>query len=301
MSISALNWAFNATGMKSSQKLLLITLANYADEEGLCYPSIETLMKKACLSNKAVIANIRKLEELGFIEKRIRGAFGGGRRSNIYLLKINESEHSTLLAKVNIRGVQSEHSRTEPLLNHQLKEKSKPKKKVFQKPTPQEARDYALSIDFDLDGQYFCDYNASRGWIVGKTPMKCWKATIRTWKRNNANQPQRRKSKSEIAADAIFGERQEFNPLGLGQAECEIWPTLDFPVAGPEIAADGKNGMADNIETVYSQAGGGGHRVMDGCMAAVSDGFGSPMQAHSCSSPALSIIAIPRDLKTDRT
>jgi len=54
----------------------------------------------------------------------------------------------------------------------------------FKKPTPQEVSDYAKSIEFDLNGEEFCDYYDSKGWKIGKTPMKNWEAAVRTWKRN---------------------------------------------------------------------------------------------------------------------
>ena len=52
------------------------------------------------------------------------------------------------------------------------------------KPSAQEVSEYAKSIDFALDGQYFLDSNEARGWVVGKSriPMKDWKAVVRTWK-----------------------------------------------------------------------------------------------------------------------
>ena len=53
----------------------------------------------------------------------------------------------------------------------------------MKKPTPQEVTDYALSIGFKLDGGHFCDFYESKGWMVGKSPMKVWKAAVRTWKR----------------------------------------------------------------------------------------------------------------------
>ena len=58
--------------------------------------------------------------------------------------------------------------------------------KKFVKPTPKEASDYAKEINFNLDGDYFCDWNEARGWLVSKNPMKDWKAAIRTWKRNGS-------------------------------------------------------------------------------------------------------------------
>ncbi len=58
------------------------------------------------------------------------------------------------------------------------------KQKLFQRPLPQEVTDYAKSIGFALDGQHFVDYYTSNGWKIGRNPMKDWKATVRTWKRN---------------------------------------------------------------------------------------------------------------------
>ena len=60
-------------------------------------------------------------------------------------------------------------------------------KNKFVKPTPKEVNDYAKEIEFKLDGDYFCDWNEARGWLVSKNPMKDWKAAIRTWKRNAKN------------------------------------------------------------------------------------------------------------------
>ena len=31
------------------------------------------------------------------------------------------------------------------------------------------------------EAEKFCNYHESRGWVVGKNPMKSWKAAVRTW------------------------------------------------------------------------------------------------------------------------
>ena len=53
------------------------------------------------------------------------------------------------------------------------------------KPTPAEVKEYAKTIDFDLDGEGFVDFYQSKGWLVGKSPMKDWQAAVRTWKRKD--------------------------------------------------------------------------------------------------------------------
>jgi hypothetical protein len=52
----------------------------------------------------------------------------------------------------------------------------------FSKPTPAAVTEYAASIGYKLDGQSFVDSYEAKGWLIGKTPMKDWKAAVRTWK-----------------------------------------------------------------------------------------------------------------------
>ncbi len=60
--------------------------------------------------------------------------------------------------------------------------------KRFVKPTPAEVEEYARTIDYTIDGEAFCDFYESKGWMIGKSPMKCWKACVRTWKRMDKHQ-----------------------------------------------------------------------------------------------------------------
>ena len=54
-------------------------------------------------------------------------------------------------------------------------------------PTAAEVADYAASIGFKLDGDYFCDYWAARGWYVKPgIPMRDWRAAVHNWKRMDA-------------------------------------------------------------------------------------------------------------------
>lgn len=51
----------------------------------------------------------------------------------------------------------------------------------FTPPTPEEVTVYAKEHGYQVDGQRFCDFYASKGWKVGTTPMKDWKAAVRNW------------------------------------------------------------------------------------------------------------------------
>lgn len=72
MSFTAMAWASKQKVNTASQKLVLLMLANYADDEDKCWPSKKTLADVCCLSKAAICSNIVKLEEGGFlsVEKR---------------------------------------------------------------------------------------------------------------------------------------------------------------------------------------------------------------------------------------
>jgi len=57
--------------------------------------------------------------------------------------------------------------------------------KRFQKPTIDEVVEYIKEKGFSFDPQRFIDYYESKGWMIGKSPMKNWKSACNTWERNN--------------------------------------------------------------------------------------------------------------------
>ncbi len=54
----------------------------------------------------------------------------------------------------------------------------------FNPPTPDEVTQYTAEIGYPMDGAAWCDSYAQKGWMVGKSKMKDWKAAARNWKRN---------------------------------------------------------------------------------------------------------------------
>lgn len=72
MSFTAMAWASKQKVKSANQKLVLLMLANYADDEDKCWPSKKTLSEVCCMSKTAICTSILKLEEAGFlkVEKR---------------------------------------------------------------------------------------------------------------------------------------------------------------------------------------------------------------------------------------
>lgn len=57
--------------------------------------------------------------------------------------------------------------------------------KRFTVPTLEEIAAYKAEKNFQCCGEKFIDYHTSKGWVVGRSPMKCWKSAFRTWEKNH--------------------------------------------------------------------------------------------------------------------
>lgn len=56
----------------------------------------------------------------------------------------------------------------------------------MKKPTIEEIKSYMLEIkcpSYFTESEKFFDHHESKGWVVGRAPMKNWQAACRTWKR----------------------------------------------------------------------------------------------------------------------
>lgn len=61
----------------------------------------------------------------------------------------------------------------------------------FTPPSVDEVRAYCKERKNRIDPEAFVDYYTANGWIQGKgKPIKDWKATVRTWERNDNKKQQ---------------------------------------------------------------------------------------------------------------
>lgn len=61
--------------------------------------------------------------------------------------------------------------------------------KAFKRPTTEEVREYCRQRGNNVDAEQFVDYYTANGWKVGRSPMKDWRATVRTWERRGSRPP----------------------------------------------------------------------------------------------------------------
>lgn len=71
-----------------------------------------------------------------------------------------------------------EDKRKEEKEKEKVKRKSRPR---FVPPTPGEVRAYCADKGYSVDADAFVDFYESKGWVVGRSPMRSWQAACRTW------------------------------------------------------------------------------------------------------------------------
>lgn len=74
----------------------------------------------------------------------------------------------------------------------------------FHKPTVDEVRAYIQESGYHVNPNDFVNFYESKGWLVGKSPMKDWKAAVRTWES---------KEKNENPAKFAEEKEDEYHPI----------------------------------------------------------------------------------------
>lgn len=86
-----MTWAFEQT-LKPAHKLVLLALADFADEHQNCWPGQQTIAEKASVSERTLRRILSELEDDGYIKRARRNTQTGFRTSDSYHLEILPAE-----------------------------------------------------------------------------------------------------------------------------------------------------------------------------------------------------------------
>lgn len=119
---------------------------------------------------------------------------GGSKRESKAVSKTPSKRTSKTPSNGESNDTSKRASEEEEEVGRGIKEEERGKKARFRAPSPAEvdeyARSYAASKELDLDStdfdpERFVDFYAQKGWMVGRTRMKDWKASVRNWVRSS--------------------------------------------------------------------------------------------------------------------
>jgi DNA-binding transcriptional ArsR family regulator len=87
MSVRAMAWAWRQQ-LSGPEKLVLMALADHADEDGICWPGNAHIARKCNLSQRSVQRHIKNLIDNGYMTAHRRYRDTGGQTSNRYVLNV---------------------------------------------------------------------------------------------------------------------------------------------------------------------------------------------------------------------
>ena len=124
------------------------------------------------------------IEEKSMLKIKENGAYTFDESQGISLMTTNWQPDDNQMAPQDSIGKDS-------IDKDSIKENNK--KKKFEKPTLEEVSSYCKERNNGIDAEAFIAFYESKGWLIGKTPMKSWKSAVITWeksrKQNQTTQP----------------------------------------------------------------------------------------------------------------
>lgn len=87
MSIKVMSWVWENGPNDPTERLVLLALADFADDHGNCHPSMIGIGQKACVTERGARGIVRRLEADGWINVAIGGGRGGKSRYQILMQK----------------------------------------------------------------------------------------------------------------------------------------------------------------------------------------------------------------------
>ena len=159
------------------ETIILATIFGFSqDGDSRFSGSQNYLARKAKCSRRKVVNCLENLLSKGYIEKfdvNVRG---------IHLCEytFKESAFDAQVVHQVHRGCEcGAHNNIDD--NIDINTLSIKKNTKFQKPSIEEIRLYCKERHNQVDPEKFFNFYESKGWVVGKSPMKDWKAAVRTW------------------------------------------------------------------------------------------------------------------------
>ncbi len=183
-------WTSGETFSRGQAFIDLLLMAAYADHP------IVSQGKRMNLKRGSVVTSIRYLSDRWRWSKDKTMNFLNDLEADGTIEKVSDTKR-TVLTIVNYEkyqgsatnertqnGRKTDADRTQ---NGQTKESKEGKRNIsniFVPPTVEEVKAYCEEKGYSVDPDQFVDHYESNGWMVGKSKMKNWKASVRTWQRN---------------------------------------------------------------------------------------------------------------------
>lgn len=173
-----------ALGLSGNDLMVFALIYGFSqDGQGCFYGSLNYICETCGISRRTAIYILNDLVERGFLMKE--ETIQNGVKRVLYQVNRGSAEIAPVVQKLH-RGsaeIAPNNIIDNISISNDIDDSNKRKAK-FVKPTIEEIRCFCEERNNGIDADEFFNFYESKGWVIGKSPMKDWKACIRTWERN---------------------------------------------------------------------------------------------------------------------
>lgn len=209
--------------LPANAKLLYGEITALTNEKGYCWATNEYFANLYGVSNRTIINWINSLVDKEYLVKDIIYKDNSKQIVDRYL-RLPPSEKNFTTSRKNLHDPSEENFTTpseksftynNTISNNTINTTSERERALqsntsvtrFKKPTLEEVEEYCLERKNNIDAENFINFYDSKGWKVGNTPMKDWKACIRTWEKKSFSNV--RKTKEDDFMDRYEIKQQQ--------------------------------------------------------------------------------------------
>ena len=189
-------------GLSITAKVIYAYFASYSGSGDCCFPSRDRVCTDLGIGKDTFLKHLALLKEKGYVT--VSQMKDSGRFShNVYTLN-TEIVPCTVCSDTVHSDTAVKDTNNNSIYNNSNNNIGKTKNR-FIKPTIEEIKAYCSERRNNVDAESFYDFYESKGWYVGKNPMKDWKAAVRTWEKNSYGK-NNRQSQPDVDTSWAAGE-----------------------------------------------------------------------------------------------
>lgn len=173
-------------GLTGNDLLVFAAIHGFSQRGEGCYFGSASYLAELCgVTKRAMLKILKRLSDGGYLMKQ--DVFRNGVHYCAYQTRVKSSP---VVNKVHGGGEQSSPNNKEDktCINTSTlsSTRTREKKIEFVPPTVEEVRAYCEERGNGVDAEAFVAFYQSKGWKVGTSPMKDWRASVVTWEKREA-------------------------------------------------------------------------------------------------------------------
>lgn len=176
-------WMINKLKLSGNELLVYAIIYGFSqDKESMFNGSLQYIMDCINTSKPTVLKALDGLLYKGLINK-FNVSINGVRHCRYKALSDGSKETLPV-----VKNLDRDSKETLPNnIKNNIEKDIYVKRTRFVKPSIEEIQAYCKERNNKVDAESFYNFYESKGWVVGKSHMKDWKACVRTWERNSFN------------------------------------------------------------------------------------------------------------------